>query len=175
MRNLLLLGLLVLLSACAGVPRYGPGTLTFINQRSGEQSAIQFRLPDGSLDPAGLWQISYLMRDVRAAEGTQMDPALLDYLDAICAQLRLPAGAKIVVTSGYRAATTNAEWCNRSAQAADNSYHTHGQARDFKILGVSGQSVYEAARRVRRGGYAYYPSSGHVHIDTGPYRTWSTY
>ncbi len=174
--NLLLLGLCVLLlSACAGVPRHGPGTLTFLNQRSGEQAAVQFRLPDGSLDPAGLWQISYLMRDVRAAEGTQMDPALLDYLDAICAQLRLPAGAKIIVTSGYRAASTNAELRNRSAQVADNSYHMRGQALDFKIPGVSGQSVYEAARRVRRGGYAYYSSSGHVHIDTGPYRTWSTY
>lgn len=167
--------LTLLLTGCATAPRFGPGTLTFVNQRSGEQSAVQYRLPDGSLDPAGLWQISYLMRDARAGEAMQMDPNLIAYLDAVIAELGLPPGTKIIVTSGYRAPATNAGLRAQSARVAENSYHLRGQALDFKIPGVSGRRVYEAARRVHRGGYAFYASSEHVHIDTGPYRTWSTY
>lgn len=166
---------LLLLSGCAGPPRFGPGTLTFENQRSGESSAVQYRLPDGTYDAAGLWQISYLMRDTRLANAAPIDPALIEYLDAICARLRLSPGAPILITSGYRAPQTNAELRRNSPQVADNSYHLRGQALDFKIPGISGRRVYEAAKDVHRGGYAYYPSSDHVHIDTGPYRTWSSY
>lgn len=165
----------LLLSGCAGTPCFGPGTLTFENQRSRESSAVQYRMPDGTYDAAGLWQISYLMRDTRAGEATQMDPALIEYLDAICARLRLRPGATILITSGYRASQTNADLRRNSPQVADNSYHLRGQALDFKIPGISGRRVYEAAKDVHRGGYAYYPSSDHVHIDTGPYRTWSSY
>jgi DNA-binding winged helix-turn-helix (wHTH) protein len=73
--NLLLLGFCV---CCYRPVRASPVTAPAPSPSSTSvrvnKSAIQFRLPDGSLDPAGLWQISYLMRDVRAAEGTQMDP-----------------------------------------------------------------------------------------------------
>jgi uncharacterized protein YcbK (DUF882 family) len=31
----------------------------------------------------------------------------------------------------------------------------------------------EVAKTMQRGGVAYYPKSGHIHVDTGAVRTWA--
>jgi len=175
MKRLASFVLVLLLSGCAGYAPRTSGVLTISNQRTGETSTVQYRLPNGAIDPAGAWQLSYLMRDVRAAEGMAMDPRLFDFLDAICGELGLPAGAPVVITSGYRSRMTNDSLRQASRQVADNSYHMRGQAIDIKIPGVPGDRVAAVAKRLRRGGVAYYPSSGHVHIDVGPVRSWSAY
>lgn len=57
---------------------------------------------------------------------------------------------------------------------AENSYHLYGKAMDFKIDGVEGYEIARVAMAMQRGGVAYYNNTGHVHIDTGPPRTWRT-
>lgn len=167
---------LLFLSACASyAPRHGQGFLTLENQRTHERASVQYRFPNGELDLTAWQQASYIMRDVRSPDGLMIDPNLLDFMADLVASLRLPPGAVIVITSGYRSPATNAGLRSRSRQVADNSYHMKGMAADIKIPGVPGRTVADVAMRLRRGGVAYYPSSDHVHIDTGPVRTWSTH
>lgn len=176
-RLFVLFSLLLMISGCAGfgTPPHGHGVLTLQNQRSGERMTVQYRFPNGQLDPAGMWQASILLRDVRTNEAVSMDPRLLDFMVDIRTALRLPPQAVIVITSGYRSPQTNSELRRQSRQVAENSYHLKGQAVDIKIPGVPGSRLAQAAKSLRRGGVAYYPSSDHVHIDTGPPRSWAAF
>jgi uncharacterized protein YcbK (DUF882 family) len=175
--GLWLLPLMLLLVGCSsfGTPPHGHGVVTLQNQRSGERMTVQYRFPNGQLDPAGMWQASILMRDVRTGEAVSMDPRLLDFIVDVRTALRLPPQAVIVITSAYRSPQTNAELRRQSRQVAENSYHLKGQAADIKIPGVPGSRVAQAAKSLRRGGVAYYQSSEHVHLDTGPPRSWSAW
>lgn len=152
----------------------GPNSLTLENQMTRERMTLDYRKPDGEIDLGAWQQASYIMRDPRSPEGPMIDPALLDFMAALRNRLGLPPQAVIVITSGYRSPTTNAELQRRSRHAADNSYHVRGMAADIKIPGVPGAKVAEAALALKRGGVAYYPNNEHVHLDTGPVRTWST-
>lgn len=178
MRNFLAIFLCLLLSGCfgfgGGAPRPGDGLLTLQNQRTGERSTVQYRMQSG-YDPAGLWQLSYLMRDTNIAAAAPMDPRLFDFIDDICGALGLPPQAVVVITSGYRSPQTNAQLRRKSGQVAENSYHLRGQAADIKIPGVPGSRVAQVAKQLRRGGVAYYASSDHVHVDVGPVRSWAAH
>ncbi len=166
---------LIVLTGCAATPPRARGVLTVTNQTSRETDTVAYLRPDGSLDEGGAWRLSYLMRDVRAGQGTAMDPRLFTFLDLICVKLGVPTGRPVVITSGYRTQATNAALRQVSAQVAENSYHTRGQALDIKIPGISGARVARAAKSLARGGVAHYASSDHVHIDVGPVRTWETW
>lgn len=167
---------LLLLSACSSfTPHRGTGYLVLENQRTHEQAGAQYRLPDGQIDLTGWQQLSYIMRDPSTPDGLMIDVDLLDFMADIRASLGLPAQAVIVVTSGYRSPQTNASLRRQSGQVADNSYHVKGMAADIKIPGVDGAKVADVALRLHRGGVAFYPNNGHIHIDTGPPRTWSAY
>lgn len=167
------LACLILLAGCTSYsPRRGDGLITLQNQRTGEQATLRYRYPNGELDLNAWQQASYLMRDVRTVEGMMIDPLLLDFMSELRASLRLPPQAVVVVTSGFRAPQTNAALRRQSGQVAENSYHMRGQAADIKIPGIDGRDVAAMAMKLHRGGVAYYPRSGHVHIDTGPVRTW---
>ena len=165
---------LVLLTGCAGGRPHTSGTLTIQNQLSGERDTVAYLLPEGGLNVDGAWRLSYLMRDVKAGEGTAMDPRLFVFLDEICSALRLDERRPVIITSGYRSRARNAALSRVNSGVAENSYHTRGQAIDFKIAGISGKKIAKIAWSLQRGGVAYYPSTGHVHIDTGPVRTWET-
>lgn len=164
---------LLLLTACAGA--HGPGYLHVQNQRSGESGGYSYRDDGGRILPDGVQSISYLMRDTRTNEGMLMDVKMLDFLVEVRNELGLSPNALIVITSGYRSPNTNADLRSRSPQVAENSYHMRGMAIDFKIPGVPGEEIARTARNLRLGGVAFYPSSQHVHIDSGPVRGWSTY
>ena len=60
----------------------------------------------------------------------------------------------------------------RSSGVASNSYHTRGQAIDFRIDGVALSKVRAAAESLSSGGVGFYPQSNFIHVDTGPVRTW---
>ena len=47
-----------------------------------------------------------------------------------------------------------------------------GMALDLALPGVKLADIREAAIELKLGGVGYYPSSGFVHIDTGPVRHW---
>jgi uncharacterized protein YcbK (DUF882 family) len=148
--------------------------VTLINQRSGERGTIRFR-EAGFIIPPAMNQINWLLRDTRANQPGAIDPSLIIFLDDLTGALGLPGDIPILIKSGYRSPITNANLRRKSPQVAENSYHLKGMAIDFAIPGVSGRTVYNMAVRLRRGGAAYYESSDHVHIDTGPVRTWRAY
>ena len=179
MKQLGLLFLLLTLTGCAGYHHYGPphpgdGVVTLIHQRTGERATIVYR-EAGFILPDAMKKIDYLMRDNANNMTVKMDPNLIILLDDLTGAMGLPGDVPIIICSGYRSPWTNNDLHKQSPQVAENSYHLLGRAADIKIPGVSGTDIYEAAKALHRGGYAYYPRSGHVHVDTGPPRTWSTY
>lgn len=166
------------LCACSTTRYFPPqpptGILTVQNQRSGERDTVRYQFPDGSLNIQGAWRLSYLMRDVRTEQMSAMDPRLFSFLDQIYATLHVPSGTPIIITSGYRTVETNAALRQSSSQVAERSYHTRAQAADIKIPGIDGSAIANVAMQLHKGGVAFYPRSGHVHVDVGPVRTWPT-
>jgi len=178
MKHLATLCLLFALAACAGPqPQFafkpGDGVVTLVTQRTNERATIRFR-EAGFVMPAAIKQADYLMRDVRTGMVGSTDPNLLIFLDDLTATLGLPGNVPVIVTSGYRSPMTNNGLRQASGKVAENSYHLYGQALDFKIPDMDGRTIAQVAQQMRRGGVAYYANTGHVHIDTGPVRTWKT-
>lgn len=72
--------------------------------------------------------------------------------------------------------TWRSPWHNSRVGGASKSYHKTCRAADFKVRGANMAEVYRYVKRQRGvGGHKLYPSSrgGHIHIDTGPRRTWN--
>jgi uncharacterized protein YcbK (DUF882 family) len=57
-------------------------------------------------------------------------------------------------------------------QVARDSQHTHGNALDFTIPGVSVEKLHAWAKEQKLGGVGIYLNSKFVHMDTGPVRFW---
>ncbi len=163
------------LAGCASQPTgLGDGPRSVVlNHPSGETVAVTYWRPGGGYDADALREISVLFRDRRSGETIPVDPALIDTLVELRQRTGAPPEAPIRLTSGYRSPASNALLARTNANVADNSYHMRGQAADFSIPGVSPARLAEEAAAMRRGGYAMYPSTGHVHVDTGPFRTWT--
>lgn len=175
-RRWLALGGIVLGSALmptellAAVSTPKPRILSFRNINNGERLTSQ--LVNGKItSAAALQQLNYFMRDRRSQQVTRMDPNLFSKFYQIQSQLGL-RNTEIQIVCGYRAPATNAAMRRRSRGVAKNSYHTRGQAIDFRIDAVSLSQVRKAAQALNNGGVGYYPRSNFVHIDTGPVRTW---
>lgn len=128
---------------------------------------------DGEYDRRAMDQVASFFRDRRTGDVNPVDPRLLDLLVTVRERLGLNPDATFVVTSGYRSPVTNAALARRSPNVAENSYHMRGQAVDFHINGVSSERIAAVAGELGLGGYAWYPHTGHVHLDTGPVRTWT--
>lgn len=128
---------------------------------------------DGVYDQRAMEQVAELFKDRRTGDVHPVDPKLLDLLVTVRERLGLGPSTTFVVTSGYRSPITNASLSRQSPNVAENSYHLRGQAVDFHIPGVSSERIAEAAGALALGGYAWYPHTGHVHLDTGPVRTWT--
>lgn len=124
---------------------------------------------DGQYVEQSLREINYLLRDHRADEVHPIDVRLLDFIYAITSSFE---ASKIVVISGYRTPATNAYLRRISRGVARESYHMYGRAIDFYIEGVELSQVRNFAIALGLGGVGYYPSSGFIHLDTGPFRTW---
>jgi uncharacterized protein YcbK (DUF882 family) len=55
---------------------------------------------------------------------------------------------------------------------AKRSYHLQGRAADVRLEGASIKDLSTASRQLAMGGVGTYLSSGFVHLDTGPVRSW---
>lgn len=76
----------------------------------------------------------------------------------------------VVVFSTWRS-----PWHNWRVGGASRSYHKTCRAADFKVRGANMREVYRYVRRQSEvGGHKLYSPrrGGHIHIDTGPRRTW---
>ncbi len=77
----------------------------------------------------------------------------------------------VVVFSTWRS-----PWHNRRVGGASSSYHKKCKAVDFKVRGADMAKVYRYVKSQSAvGGHKLYSSrrGGHIHIDTGPRRSWN--
>ncbi len=149
----------------------GDRTLYLYYTHTRETAKITFKR-NGRYDSKGLAQLNQFLRDWRRNEPTKMDPALFDLVWEVYQESG--ATKPINVVSAYRAPATNEMLRSKSSAVAKNSQHTHGQAMDFFIPGVSISKLRQIAMKKQVGGVGYYPTSGSpfVHLDTGNVRAW---
>ncbi|WP_215904972.1 DUF882 domain-containing protein [Rhodovibrio salinarum] len=143
--------------------------LAFENLHTGEQLVAPY-LTRGRLDPEGLSQLDYILRDWRTEEVIRIDRRLYVLLDDL--RRRLGSDAPYQIISGYRSPKTNAMLRASTSGVAKRSYHTRGMAIDIVVPNRTTAEVRDAALSLRRGGVGYYPESGFVHVDVGPVRRW---
>lgn len=127
---------------------------------------------DGDYDLRALKKIDFLFRDRHANVIGKIDPELIDYLVDIRTRLGLPPSIIFEILSGFRTPETNRKLAHINRNVANESFHIHGWAVDFRIQGVDGRAICEVAKTMQRGGVAFYPADNHVHIDLGNIRTW---
>jgi uncharacterized protein YcbK (DUF882 family) len=99
-----------------------------------------------------------------------MEPRLVPMVVAAAVHVKTDI---VNVVSGFRHPKYNLILRKKGHQVARDSQHTHGNAIDFFVPGVTAQALQTWARAQRAGGVGLYPESGFVHMDTGPVRSWS--
>lgn len=77
-------------------------------------------------------------------------------------KIRTHFGKALVITSGYRCPTHNA-----NVGGSSQSYHTKGQAADFYVAGVNCSEVAAYAESIGFYGIGLY-DDGYLHVDTRP-------
>lgn len=147
-----------------------PRILFFRNINTGDTFRGEF-LTNRGFSSSSLKKIDYLMRDKRNNQIHKMDPRLFHKFARIQSSLGLK-NSEIQIICGYRSPASNSAMRRSGRGVASNSYHTRGQAIDFRIDGVSLAKLRQAAENLNNGGVGYYPRSNFIHVDTGPVRTW---
>lgn len=174
-RRLLGVGLAgVALCALAPVPalakvEQAPRVAALHHLHTGERATITYYAA-GRYEPAALAEIAQLLRDFRTGEVHPIEPALLDWLNAL--RSHLDVGAPYEVISGYRSPQTNAALRRAGRGVAVRSLHMQGMAIDVRLPGRSTAQLRDAAWADARGGVGYYPRDGFVHLDVGRVRRW---
>jgi len=139
------------------------------NVNTGETLKIAY-LKQGRYLPDALKAINWLMRDRRTDEVAPIDVALLDLLDDISRAAGSQGPIKII--SGYRSVKTNNALRAHNYAVARRSFHTRAMAADIALPNMDVQGLFRLAATMGRGGVGKYSSSGFVHVDVGPPRTW---
>ncbi|MFM2043401.1 MAG: hypothetical protein RLY86_1977 [Pseudomonadota bacterium] len=147
--------------------------LVLVHAQSGERVDAVYA-DAGRYIPAVLAQVNRLLRDRNTGEVAPIDPLVLDFLWDLLFRTGMPQGTEVHVTSGFRSAATNAKLVAQNRGAGRESFHLQGRALDFRVPLLPGPALAEIAKTMQRGGAAFYPTSGHTHIDVGPVRTWRT-
>ncbi|WP_270938608.1 YcbK family protein, partial [Falsiroseomonas oryzae] len=148
-----------------------PGDRTraiWLRNQAGEELRLAYVRADGQIDWQAVARARHVFRDLRRNAPGPMPVLLLDTLGQI--QARIGADRPLVLLSGFRTPSTNAEL----EGAARNSLHLQGQAADIMMPGVPAARIAAAATEVARfyseHGVGTYP--GFVHVDIGPLRGW---
>ncbi len=146
-------------------------TLKLFFGHTGESGDFTYK-KNGRYDRSELKKINRFLRDWRADQTIEMDPAVLDLLW----EVHRKAGSKerIHIVSAYRSPKTNAKLRKRGRGVAKHSQHMRGKAIDFYIPGTHVSKIRALGLREHLGGVGYYPTSGSpfVHLDTGSVRHW---
>jgi uncharacterized protein YcbK (DUF882 family) len=146
-------------------------SLSFYALHTGEELTADYCV-DGRYQPQQLQAIARVLRDHRTDQIHDIDPAVLDIVHAV--RRMVDSREAIHVVSGYRSPETN-EMKRRQSRwsgVAKNSYHLYGQAIDVILPDADVRQVRRAGMALQAGGVGYYPRSGFVHLDCGPFRTW---
>jgi uncharacterized protein YcbK (DUF882 family) len=136
-------------------------------RQAGRAEALhtRIRFDDGSSDPNGIADLSWLFRDWRDGDTHHwIDARLFDLLATVQTYATYTQGRPIelVLNSGYRTPRRNAT----IEGAAANSQHIHGRAADISVEGVSHRDVRDAAEASGAPGLGRYASF--THLDVGP-------
>ncbi len=120
---------------------------------------------------AGQQAVNHLLRDRRTGAVRPISPELIDLLQDMKVNLerRHPRMDVVFhVLSGYRSPQTNNNLRSGGGEQASNSRHTHSDAIDIFVPGVSTRELRELAWCLRRGGVGSYTTDGDnfVHVDT---------
>ena len=149
----------------------GERTISLHNIHTKETVSVVYKR-DGRYVEAGLQQVNHALRDWRRNEATNMDPALVDLLWEMHAEL----GSKepIHIISGYRSRATNDQLRRSVGGQASESRHILGQAADVHFPDVAVKKLRYSALVREKGGVGYYPTSAlpFVHVDTDRVRSW---
>ena len=127
---------------------------------------------EGSYVDGALQEINYFMRDWRQNKERAYDPANIDILSAT--QGLLDSSEPFYLLSGYRTRKTNKMLSRMTDGVAQNSYHVKAMAADIRMRTRSTDKISKAAKSFKTGGVGRYARSGFVHIDSGPFRTWTS-
>jgi uncharacterized protein YcbK (DUF882 family) len=139
-------------------PRGRSGPETIHAFRSGEEFHIRTKDPHGHIPGSVLSAFEHLMRQGNATHDP--DPRLVALVGIVSSHF---GGKPLEVVSGYRAYTPT--------QYTPHSNHNLGRALDFRIRGVSNESLWEFCRTLRNAGCGYYPNSTFVHLDVRDTKT----
>lgn len=126
-------------------------------------SKLPDRLPSAALQ-------NRLLRDHYTNQATAMATRLIP---AIVAAARAFHVQRADIVSGYRHPKYNLILRKKGHQVARDSEHSHGQAVDFRLPGVTTEKLAAWALARRMGGVGIYLQSQFVHIDVGKVRRWS--
>ncbi len=145
------------------MPLAGERSVALYHPGSGE-SFIGAYWRDGSYLPDAMDQLTWFMRDrVRGERLHEIDPAIFDFIRDVAD--RVGERDPVHLISGYRAGVP------RTRRASKDSRHLEGKAVDIRMPGFNLGRVGREAIAMQRGGVGLYRSS-HLHLDTGPVRTW---
>ncbi len=121
------------------------------------------------LHPPSLGEINLFLRDHFTNEVRAMEPKLITACVAAAQKFKSDI---VDVVSGFRHPKYNLMLRKKGHQVARDSQHTHGNALDFTIPGVSVEKLHAWALEQKLGGVGIYLNSKFVHMDTGPVRSW---
>ncbi len=173
--------LLVVLGVCAAMTGMGASRMnasfgdtrqiSFFNIHNKETTTVLFR-QNGKPVPGAMDKINWALRDWRKDEKTSMDPALVDLLWEIHAELG--SREPIHVISAFRSRGTNDMLRKTVGGQASESRHILGKAADVHFPDVPLKNLRYSALVRERGGVGYYPTSAlpFVHVDTDRVRHW---
>ena len=119
--------------------------------------------------PPSIGEIDLFLRDHFTNEVTKMEPKLINTVCAAATQFKSDVAN---VVSGFRHPKYNLMLRKKGHQVARDSQHTHGNAVDFNIPGVTTEQLHAWAKAQKLGGVGIYLTSKFVHMDTGPIRFW---
>ena len=127
-----------------------------------------------AIDPTGPLtvapdEVDRFLRDHYTNEPTHMDPRLIGVLREAANHF---GARRIEIVSGFRAPKYNLMLRKKGHEVARDSQHTHGNAVDFRIPGVTTEALHAWAVSRKLGGVGIYRSSQFVHMDTGRVRYW---
>lgn len=146
------------------------GRLALYNTHTHERLDVTYRQPSGEYDGDALSAIDQLLRCHYTNKITQMDPGVIEFVNAL--DKRLGGGNEIHVVSGFRSPEYNQLLRRKSRRVARYSLHQSGKAIDLRIPGVGLKVIRKTALDLRHGGVGYYPRRGFIHVDSGRFRYW---
>ena len=154
--------------AHAPVAVVGAKPLPLVNLFNGWTSEwLAVNASHAELPPA---QTNHFLRCHFTNQSTDMDPRLLPTVISAAQHFHVD---HVDIVSGFRHPKYNLMLRKKGHQVARDSEHTHGQAIDFRLPGITTEQLHTWAVAQKIGGVGFYKESAFVHMDVGKVRYWN--